>query len=183
MFAPWLMPVIAARNSFKRAGSAYSVSNMPGPPPLTSFCGWPVRKRLAQGSPERIQAMVGHLEDAADVGRLLLVEKEAGLRRVRVLIAGACEKAERDERVEEVAGPSRDAVASRLVIDVERLRTAGQLRKQAELDGAQQDLGRPERETGLKNPLGIGLIAVHDLDASRWNYLIVIAFCLASRSK
>ena len=50
--------------------------------------------------------MVGHLEDAAEVGRLLLVEEEAGLRRVRVLIARAREKAERDERVEEVAGAS-----------------------------------------------------------------------------
>ena len=50
------MPVIAARKSFSLPGSAYNVSNSPGPPPLTSFCGAPVRSasvRLPQNGYSR----------------------------------------------------------------------------------------------------------------------------------
>ena len=36
-FAPWLIPVIAFRNSFKRAGSAYSAAKSGWPPVFASF--------------------------------------------------------------------------------------------------------------------------------------------------
>ena len=58
-------------------------------------------------APERIQPLVRHFQNAADVGRLLPVEKEIGLGGVRILVARAREKAERDQRVEEVARRAR----------------------------------------------------------------------------
>ena len=80
---------------------------MPAPPLLTSFCGWPVRSALGEMSPERIQAVVGHLEDAADVGRLAAIEEQIGLGRVGVAVAARAQEAERDERIEEVARRAR----------------------------------------------------------------------------
>ena len=52
---------------------------------------------------KRIEAVVGHLEDAADVGGLALVEEEIGGGRVGVGAVAALEEAEGDEGVEEVA--------------------------------------------------------------------------------
>ena len=51
--------------------------------------------------------MVRHLEDAADVGRLLPIEEEIGLGRVGVLLAVALQEAERHEGIEEVARRTR----------------------------------------------------------------------------
>ena len=47
--------------------------------------------------------MVGHLEDAADVGGLALVEEEIGGGRVVVGAVAALEEVEGDESIEEVA--------------------------------------------------------------------------------
>ena len=150
MFAPWLMPVIAARKSFSLAGSAYSVSKSPGPPPLTSFCGCSGPQRFAEVAPEGVEAMVGHFENAADIRRLGLVQEQVRLRRVRVPIAAAREKAERDERIEKITRRSR-MQAETLAERIKRLRTTRELAEHAELDGAQERLRRPEREPGLQD--------------------------------
>ena len=87
-------------------------------------------------APERIQAVVRHLEDAADVGRLAPVEEEIGFGRVGVAIAVALKKSERDERVEKVARRARvqpEAPAKR----VERLGAVRELAEHAKLDRAE----------------------------------------------
>ena len=60
-------------------------------------------ERFGEMAPERIQPLVRHLENAADVGRLLAVEKEVRLRSVRIQVPGAREKTERHERIQEIA--------------------------------------------------------------------------------
>ena len=68
----------------------------------------PGAQRLGEVPPERIEAVVRHLEDAADVRRLLAVEEEIGLGRVaRSDRRSRCEEAERHQRVEEVARRAR----------------------------------------------------------------------------
>ena len=52
----------------------------PGPAALDLVLRLPGAERLGQVPPERIEAVVRHLEDAAHVGRLLPVEEEIGLR-------------------------------------------------------------------------------------------------------
>ena len=60
-------------------------------------------------APEGIEAVVGHLEHAADVGGLALVEEEIGGGRVVVGAVAALEEVEGDEGVEEVVARSGDA--------------------------------------------------------------------------
>ncbi len=118
MLAPWLSPVIAQRNPFSRAGSAYRVS---------------------------------------------------------VRIALPLQKAERHERVEEIARRTRMKTRA----CVERLEALGSVRQLGEhphLDGTEQRLRRPERKTGLQNLVGRRL-ALHDGSlvcvtiAGRWGRL------------
>ena len=54
-----------------------------------------------------VEAVVGHLEDAADVGGLALVEEEIGGGRVVVDAVAALEEVEGDEGVEEVVCGAR----------------------------------------------------------------------------
>ena len=56
-------------------------------------------------APKAVQPVVRHLENAAEIGRLALVEKQVGCGRIAVDAVGPLEKAERDQRVEEI--PSR----------------------------------------------------------------------------
>ena len=153
MFAPRLMPVIAARNSLSRAGSAYSISNSPGPPCLSSFWGMPVRSasvRLPQKGYSRWFAIS---RMPPDVRGLLPVEEEFGLGRVGVGVPRALEEPERGERVEKVPGRPRmeaEAPAEHL----EFLRAVGEFGEHAHLDGAQEGLRRPERQSRLQNPFG-----------------------------
>ena len=107
MLAPWLMPVIAARNCFSRAGIGVERLEEARAAALDLVLRLPGAQRLGEVAPERIEAMVRHLEDAADVGRLLPVEEQVGLGRVGVAVAGALQEAERDQRVEEVARRAR----------------------------------------------------------------------------
>jgi predicted metal-dependent hydrolase len=97
--------------------------------------------------------MVGHLEDAADVRGLASIEKQVRLQRIAVAVALAREEAERDERVEEV---TRAALvqAQPAAECVEGLRAVRELGEHAHFDGAQQRLGRPERQAGLEDLLG-----------------------------
>ena len=105
--------------------------------------------------PERIKTLVGHLEDSADVGRLALIQKEVGRGRVVVLAVSALEKAQRDERVEEVARRTR--MQAKASLDgCEVLGMLGEFGKQFHLDGAQERFGGPEAQAHLHDVIHPG---------------------------
>ena len=96
-------------------------------------------KRGGEVAPEAVEASVGHLQDAADVRGLVLVEEEIGGRRIGVVSVVALEAIECDEGVEEVARGARmqaDAAADA----GESLRAFGEHREELEFNGAEQDL-------------------------------------------
>ena len=134
--APWLMPVIAAKKPCSRAGSAYSASNER----LAAVSDFVLRlsgaKSRRQIAPEAIQAGVGHLQDAANVRGLALVEEQFGGRRVAVLAVSALQKAERHQSVQKI---SRTAgMQTEPALQVFRIaRLLGQFGKQSQLDCAQ----------------------------------------------
>ena len=103
--------------------------------------------------PEPEQAEVGHLENAADIRRLALVEKQVGVRGVRVDAAGAREEAERHQRIEEIMRRSR-MQAEAFAEAFGRRRLFRQPGEELEFDRAQQRLRCPERETGLEDAFG-----------------------------
>ena len=106
----------------------------------TSFCGWPVRKRLGQAAPERIEPGVRHLEDAADIRRLVPVEEQIGLRSVRV---ARRRSASRNPRATSVSRKSRDDRA---------------MQAQAGRAGASCDSG--PRASSVKTPISTALSSV-----------------------
>jgi hypothetical protein len=57
--------------------------------------------------PERIEALIRHLQDATDVGRLSLIEEEIGCGRVAVRAVLTFEEVESNESVEKVARRAR----------------------------------------------------------------------------
>ena len=97
---------------------------------------------------KRIEASVGHLEEAAHELRAVAIEEQRGLRRVAIArvgaVAVALEKAKRHQRVEEIGiGPRMQTER----VPAARGRSsapAAELREQPELDRREQDLGRPE---------------------------------------
>ena len=101
-------------------------------------------------APEGVQALVGHLQHAADVGRLALVEEEIGLGRVVVDAVAALEEPEGDERVEEVARGARMQAEAGGEFG-ERLGVFGEFGEDFHLDGAEQSLRGPEAEADLQN--------------------------------
>lgn len=107
-------------------------------------------------APEGIKAVVRHFEDAADVGRLVLVEEEVGLEAVgidAVVVAG--EKAESDEGVEKIAGAAgMEAHSFRECIQVFGM--FGEFGEEFHLDGTEEGFGGPEAETGLEDAFGSG---------------------------
>ncbi len=86
------MPVIAARNCLQPRRIGIERLEESRPADLDLVLRLTGAKRLGQISPERIEAVVRHLEDAADVRRLVPIEKEIGLGRVRVLSPSRCRK-------------------------------------------------------------------------------------------
>ena len=85
---------------------------------------------------EAKQPVVGHFQNTADVGRLLLVQKQRGRRRVRVDPVLALQKPERDQRIQEIS--RRPGVQAQASADV--VRRAGVFRnlgEQFHFDGAQ----------------------------------------------
>ena len=79
MFAPRLIPVIARQKAFQssRIGvQGFEHARPAGPDFVLRLAG---AERFGEMAPERIQPLVRHLENAADVGRLLPVEKEVRL--------------------------------------------------------------------------------------------------------
>ena len=117
----------------------------------------PRPQRLGQAAPERVKAVIAHLEDAADIRRLAAVEEQIGFRSIRVDVAGPRQKPEGDERVEEVARRSRMQAkpASQRIV---RFGASRQFGEHAHFNGAQQRFRRPERKTGLQNLLGCQLV-------------------------
>ena len=78
MLAPWLTPVMARRNSFNRAGIGIKRRERIGTAVFGFVLREPGAQRRREVAPVRIEAVVGHLEDAADVGGLALIEEEIG---------------------------------------------------------------------------------------------------------
>ena len=64
-------------------------------------------ERRGEVVPKGIEPMVGHLQDAADIGRLAFVEKEVGAVGVVIAAIAALEEFQRDESIEEIARRSR----------------------------------------------------------------------------
>ncbi|HWA84855.1 MAG TPA: hypothetical protein VG710_01420 [Opitutus sp.] len=110
---------------------------------------------LGEMGPERIEPVIRHLEDAADVGRFFPVEKEGGLGSVAVAVAFTLEKAERDERIEEIAGGAF-VQAEPAAQALEFFGAAGELGEDLHLDRAQERFRGPEGEAGLQDFLGRG---------------------------
>ena len=110
-------------------------------------------QRVGELGPERVQPGVRHLQDAADVRRLLPIEEHFRLGRVAVAVALASEESKRHQRVEKVA--RRATVQPQPSAErVEMLGTLRQLGKDAHFDGAQERLGRPEGKAGLQDLFG-----------------------------
>jgi hypothetical protein len=116
-------------------------------------------ERGRQIAPERVQARIGHFEDAADIGRAAPDQETAGLRRVAVAGAGAgaiaAKQVERDQRVEEIGRGARVEAEAGFDLGAGH-GPFGKQREQAELDRAQQRLGGPEAHPDLQEALGRG---------------------------
>src|SRR5262249_13638417 len=79
-------------------------------------------QRLGQMSPEGIEAMVGHFQNAADVRRLGTIQEQAGLDGIGVMIPVTRQEAEGHQRVEKIARRSWMEPHARAET-IERLRT------------------------------------------------------------
>src|SRR6201996_6398149 len=111
--------------------------------------GFACAERGGEVAPEMVETGVGHLEQATDVGGLVLVEKVGGARGVGVVSVVALEAVEGDESVEEVAGRARmkaDAAADA----GEGLRTICEHGEELEFNSAEQDLGGKEAGAQLE---------------------------------
>ena len=115
----------------------------------------PGLQRLGKVAPEAVEPRVHHLKHAAAISGLIAVEIELGLGRVGVAPIGkALQHAERDERVEEVAGAA--LVQSERLAQLRKAHrpARGKAGEQAELDRAQKRLRTPERAAELEDLIG-----------------------------
>lgn len=107
-------------------------------------------------APERIEAAVAHLEDAADVRGFVAVEEQVGGGRIAVDAVGPLEKSEGHEGVEEIGGgPGVESESGLQVLEVAGL--LRQLGEDSEFDGAEERFGGPEAEADLQNLFGRGV--------------------------
>ncbi len=115
-------------------------------------------------APEGIEALVGHFENAADVGGLAAIEEEIGGRGIGVFAVLALQKAEGEKGVEEIAsGAGMEAEATAEVFEgFGALREFGE---EAHFDGTEEHFGRPEAEPNLENVLGGRTITHENLPA------------------
>jgi hypothetical protein len=114
-------------------------------------------KPFGQTAPEGIQPAVRHLEESANIGRLLLVEEEVRLRSVGVLVFVAGQESEGDQRVEEV--PRRSGMQTEpSAKDLEVLGPGAELGEHPHLHGAEERLGAPEGESRLEDSLRCQLL-------------------------
>ncbi len=113
---------------------------------------------LGEVAPEGIEAVVGHLEDAAHVGRLLAIEEEIGGGGVGVFAVLPLEETKGDESVEEI--PGRPGVQAEAPAQgFEGLRSMGQFGEDSHLNGAEKDFRGPEAKADLENVFRCGVIA------------------------
>ena len=152
--APRLTPDMARRKPSEagRVGVDGSERVVPALDFVLRFAG---AKCSGQAAPERVEAEVGHFEDAADVRGLPLVQKETGLRRVAIDAAGAFEKAKGDQGIEKIARAAR--------VQPEPLLECGEIPglfrqggEQFQFHSAEECLRTPEREAGLQDVVGRG---------------------------
>ena len=86
-FAPRLRPVIAPRNCFKTRRIGIERLEETRTAGLDFVLRQSRYAGLGEIAPERIEALVAHLENAADIRRLFAIEEEIGLRGIGVAIA------------------------------------------------------------------------------------------------
>ena len=165
--APWLMPRHGAEEVAQAIGIRVellegiiaAVARL-----VLRFAG---AKRGGEIAPEAVETSVGHLQDAADVLGLLLVEEELGGRGICVVAVAALEAVERDEGVEEVAG--RAWVKADAAADAgESLGAFGEYREELEFHGAEQDFGGPEACAYLKQTFRCGSFHEGSSCVLRW---------------
>ena len=118
-------------------------------------------QRLAQAVPEAEQPRVEHLGHATDVGGLCLTRNAAVSGVFRYLPSGAIaiaeQKAERDQRIEEVVSATRMESKRRSEL-LRRHRTVAECREEIEFDRGEQDLRGPEARGGLHDVRRVELI-------------------------
>ena len=68
---------------------------------------FPRAKRKGEAAPMPVEALVCHLQNAADIGRLALVQKQVRRRRVAIVAILALQESQSDQRVEKVSGGTR----------------------------------------------------------------------------
>ena len=98
--------------------------------------------------PVAIEPVVRHLQYAADIGGLVLVEEEIGVRRITVDAILSLQKAQGDECIQEVPGGARVQTETSLDCS-EILRVLGQLGEDFHFYGAQENLRGPKAHTDL----------------------------------
>ena len=104
-------------------------------------------------APEFVVTLVGHLQQAADVGGLVLVEEEVGLGGVGVDAIVALEEVEGDEGIEEVGGGTRMKAEAAAEFG-EGFGVLGEFGEELHFDGAEQSFGGPEGEACLQDMVG-----------------------------
>ena len=121
-------------------------------------------QRLGQVAPEPVEPGVDHLEEAADVGRTLVIEESSRLGAVAIAarspIAVPFENPQCDQRVEEVMDRARmetHPCAEFLTCH----RAAAEVTEEVELDCGQQGLGRPETHADVQDAGRIHLSVRH----------------------
>jgi hypothetical protein len=109
-------------------------------------------QRGREVSPEVVEAVVRHLENAPDIGWLAAIEEQIGGGRVGVDAVAAFEEVERDQSIEEVACPTRMQAEASAQLG-QRLGVPGKLSEDPNLDGAQEGLGGKETHAYLHNSI------------------------------
>jgi hypothetical protein len=115
----------------------------------------PGLQRLGEVAPEAVEPRVHHLKHAAARSGLIAVEIELGLGCVGVApICKTLQHAERDERIEEVAGAA--LVQSERLAQLGKVHrpARGKAREEAELDRTQERLRAPECAAELEDLVG-----------------------------
>ena len=62
---------------------------------------------FGETAPEAIEAHARHLQHAAEIAGLIAVEKQISIGSIAVMVLGALQEAESDQRVEKIAGAAR----------------------------------------------------------------------------
>src|SRR6201996_7648639 len=96
-------------------------------------------KRLGQMVPEAVESGVRHLQDAADITRLVAIKKKICIRSIAIAILRAVQKAQSHQRVQKIACCTRMQPQAACE-SVELLGTMGKFGEDTHFDGAEQRL-------------------------------------------